>query len=195
MKGKMDMVENFKKMFRMSLISSVFFIVVGLFLILKPEVTLATISYVIGGIIIVIGVTFLIKYFSNKEYGMFSGDLIFGVMSVIFGFILILNPTALAKIIPFILGIWIVISSITKIQYSLQLKTYNNKAWVSTMMIAAITFLWGLLLLFDPFEGAMVITQVIGMFILIYAVLDLAEVILIKKNLKDIKKGVGKIIE
>lgn len=189
------MVENFKKMFRMSLISSVFFIVVGLFLILKPEVTLATISYVIGGIIIVIGVTFLIKYFSNKEYGMFSGDLIFGVMSVIFGFILILNPTALAKIIPFILGIWIVISSITKIQYSLQLKAYNNKAWISTMVIAAITFLWGLLLLFDPFEGAMVITQVIGMFILIYAVLDLAEVILIKKNLKDIKKGVGKIIE
>ena len=41
----------------------------------------------------------------------------------------------------------------------------------------------------------MVITQVIGMFILIYAVLDLAEVFLIKKNLSDLKKEVHKIIE
>lgn len=190
------MIQNFKKLFRMSIVTSCFFVVIGLFLILKPEPVITTISYILGGIIMVTGLIFLIKYFSNREmYGIFSGDLIYGVMSTIFGLILILNPTALAKIVPFVLGVWIIISSVTKIQYSLQLKAYNNKAWIPTMIIAAITFCWGLLLLFNPFAGAMVITQVIGMFILIYAVLDLAEVFLIKKNLSDLKKEVHKIIE
>lgn len=190
------MVESVKKLFRMSIVTSIFFIVIGLFLILKPETTITTISYVLGAIIMVSGVIFLIKYFSNKDQlGIFSGDLVYGVMSTIFGLILILNPTALAKIIPFILGIWIVISSVTKIQYSLQLKAYENKAWISTMIIAAITFIWGIILLFNPFEGAMVLTQVIGMFILVYAILDLIEVTIIKKNLKDFKKEITKIIE
>lgn len=190
------MVESFRKMFRMSMLTSVFFIIIGLFLILKPETTITTISYIFGAIILVTGVIFLIKYFSSKnQLGIFSGDLIYGVMSTIIGLILILNPTALAKVIPFILGIWIVISSVTKIQYSLHLKAYNNKAWISTMVIAAITFIWGLLLLFDPFEGAMVMTQIIGMFILVYAVLDLVEVMIIRKNLSDLKKEVVELIK
>lgn len=189
------MLENFKKIFRMSILTSIFFIIIGLFLILKPETTITTISYVLGAIILVSGVVFLIKYFSNKEYGIFSGDLIYGVMSTIIGLLLILHPTAIAKIIPFILGIWIIISSVTKIQYSLQLKSYHNQAWIPTMVIAGIMFIWGLLLLFDPFETAMAITQIIGIFILIYAVLDLIEVIIIKKNLKVLKKEFGTIIK
>lgn len=196
LKGNDVMVESFRKLFRMSVCSSILFIVVGLFLILKPDTTITMISYTLGAIIMVTGVIFLIKYFSNRnQLGIFSGDLVYGVMSTIFGLILILNPTALAKIIPFILGIWIIISSVTKIQYSLQLKSYDNKAWVSTMIIAAVTFIWGLLLLFDPFEGAMVITQIIGIFILVYAVLDLVEISIIKKNLKDLKKEVIDIIK
>lgn len=190
------MVESFKKMFRMSIVSSLCFIIIGAFLFLKPETTITTISYIIGSIIMVTGIIFLIKYFSNKEeFAPFSGDLIYGVMSTIFGLILILNPTALAKIVPFVLGVWIVISSVTKIQYALQLKYYKNDAWKFTLIIAAITFLWGVLLLFNPFEGAMIITQIIGMFILVYAILDLIEVTILRKNIKDIKKEVKKIIE
>ncbi len=190
------MIENFKKMFRMSILTSVFFIVIGLFLILKPETTITTISYILGAVILVTGVVFMIKYFSTKnQLGVFSNDLVSGVMSIIIGFIFIFNPTALAKIIPIILGIWIIISSITKIQYSLQLKMYHNKAWISTMIIAAITFMWGLLLLFNPFEGAMVLTQIIGMFILVYAVLDLVEICIIRKNLSYLKKEVIDIIK
>lgn len=196
MKGNDKMVESFKRLFRMSIVTSIFFIALGLFLIIKPDTTITAISYIIGGIIMVTGITFLIKYFSNREQlGLFSGDLIFGILSIVIGLVLVLNPTALAKIIPFIIGVWILISSITKIQYSMQLKTYDNQAWVYTMIIAIITFIWGLLLIFDPFGGAMAITQIIGIFILVYAVLDFIEVFIIRKNLKDIKKEVKEVIK
>lgn len=190
------MIESFKKMFRMSILTSIFFIIIGLFLFFKPETTITTISYILGAIITLTGIIFLIKYFSNKEqFAAFSGDLVYGIMNTILGIALILNPTALAKVIPFILGIWIIISSITKLQYSFQLKVYQNKAWIPTMIIASITFIWGLLLLFDPFKGAMVITQIIGMFILVYAILDFIDVLIIRQNLKTFKKEIKKIIE
>lgn len=190
------MVETFKRMFLMSILSSVFFIIVGLFLILKPDTTMAIISYAIGSLIMVCGTIFLIKYFMNKnQYTMLSGELILGIICTVLGILLFLNPKALAEIIHFILGMWIIISSVTKIQYSFQLKSYNSRAWIPTMILAAITFIWGLLLLFDPFEGAMLITQIIGTFILIYAVLDLIEIFIIKKNLRDIKEGIIEIIK
>ena len=190
------MVESFKRLFRMSIFTSIFFIALGLFLVIKPDTTITAISYIIGGIIMVTGITFLIKYFSNREqYGLFSGDLIFGVLSIVIGLVLILNPTALAKVIPFIIGVWILISSVTKIEYSMQLKSIDNRAWVYTMIIAIITFIWGLLLIFDPFGGAMAITQIIGIFILVYAILDFIEIFIIRKNLKDIKKEVKEAIE
>ena len=190
------MVESFKRLFRMSIFTSIFFIALGLFLVIKPDTTITAISYIIGGIIMVTGITFLIKYFSNREqYGLFSGDLIFGVLSIVIGLVLILNPTALAKVIPFIIGVWILISSVTKIEYSMQLKSIDNRAWVYTMIIAIITFIWGLLLIFDPFGGAMAITQIIGIFILLYAILDFIEIFIIRKNLKDIKKEVKEAIK
>ncbi|MCI8446006.1 MAG: hypothetical protein HFH31_00770 [Bacilli bacterium] len=190
------MVESFKRLFRMSIFTSIFFIALGLFLVIKPDTTITAISYIIGGIIMVTGITFLIKYFSNREqYGLFSGDLIFGVLSIVIGLVLILNPTALAKVIPFIIGVWILISSVTKIEYSMQLKSIDNRAWVYTMIIAIITFIWGLLLIFDPFGGAMAITQIIGIFILVYAILDFIEIFIIRKNLKDIKKEVKEAIK
>lgn len=190
------MIESFKKMFLMSILTSAFFIIVGLFLILKPDTTMAIISYAIGSLIMVSGAIFLIKYFTNKaQYTMLSGELILGVICTIMGISLFVNPKALAEIIHFILGMWIIISSVTKFEYAFQLKSYQNKAWIATMILASITFIWGLLLLFDPFEGAMLITQIIGMFILIYAILDLVEVFIIRKNLKDVKDGIIEIIK
>lgn len=190
------MVESFKKMFLMSILSSIFFIVIGLFLMMKPGETMAIISYAVGSLILVSGVIFLIKYFTNKNaYTMLSGELILGVICVIVGIVLFLNPKALASVIHFILGMWIIISSVTKIQYAFQLKSYHNKAWISTLVIAAITFIFGLLLLFNPFEGAKFLTQIIGIFILTYAILDLIEVFIIRKNLKDVKDGIIEIIK
>jgi len=188
------MIESFKKMFRVSMFTSIFFIIVGLFLFLKPATTITTISYVIGGIFLVIGISYLIKYFSYPNVPV-SLNLILGVVSSIIGLFLILKPTLIAGTIPFILGIWFVINSITKIQYSLKLKEQRSNAWISSIVIAGITLVWGIILLFNPFTGAVVITKVIGIFIFVYALLDLIQLLIIKKNLTDIKKGVTKIIE
>ena len=54
------------------------------------------------------------------------------------------------------------------------------------MLIFSIIF--GLLLIFNPFKSALVITQVIGIIIIFYAILDIIDAYLIKCNLCEIKE-------
>lgn len=183
----------YNKFFTTSIITSIVFIALGMFLFLKPETTISTISYIIGIVILLLGAFSVVKHFSDKEQNSFDFSLVYGILSIIVGIVIIVNPTALAKIITFVLGFWIVINSIIKIQYSLDLKKYNNNAWIPTLVIGLLTLIWGLILVFNPFGGALDITKLIGLFIIIYSILDIVECVILNKNIKDIKKEVKKI--
>ncbi len=46
----------------------------------------------------------------------------------------------------------------------------------------------GVLLVFNPFKGAVFLTRVVGIFILVYAILDLVSTFVIKNTLDNIQK-------
>lgn len=186
--------KDFNKIFTTSILTSVVFIALGIFLLTKPDTTIKIISYTIGIIIILLGAISFGKYFSGKKDGI-DFSVIYGVLSMVMGLIIILNPTALATLIPFVLGFWMIINSIIKIQYSLDLKNYDNNAWIPTLVIALLTLVWGLILVFNPFGGAMAITQMIGIFIIIYSILDIVESSILHKNIKDMGKNIKKEIK
>lgn len=178
------MKNNFKRIFGISMTTSSLFIILGILLFLKPVTTISIISYIIGGIIFITGLVSLIRYFKDKEEkDYFNFEFVYGVLSIIVALVIICNPTAIATIIPIVLGGWMIINSIIKIQLSLNLKSYKNDKWLPTFIIATITLIWGALLIINPLKGALVITQVIGLFIIVYAVLDIVESNLIRKNI------------
>lgn len=180
------MKEMLKKMFTLSIFSSILFIVIGLLLFFKPGDTLKTISYVIGGLILVFGIFGVARYTKSEKKGL-NFDLIYAILSFIAGLIIVCNPEALASIIPIILGIWIVINSAIKIQYSFYIKTNTSKKWVVTLTMSLITLVCGIILLFNPFKAAEYVAQAVGLFIIVYAVIDLIESFMIKGNTKVIE--------
>lgn len=190
------MKQELKRMWTSSILSACGFIVLGLFLLFKPETTISMISYVLGTIILLLGAFAFIRYFQNREIGgMFNFNLVYGIICIVAGLVLVFNPTALASLIPFILGIFIVVNSALKVQYAIELKQYNNKMWMTTLILSFITLVFGVVLIFNPFEGAVVLTQVIGIFVILYSVLDVIECYIIKKNLKGIQKLVEEVGE
>ena len=54
-----------KKMFKSSLLNSIMLVVLGFLLIFESEATIVSISYIIGAIIIVLGVVAGLKYVKN----------------------------------------------------------------------------------------------------------------------------------
>lgn len=194
----MDFIKKkFKSMYRTSVVFSIILCLIGIFLLSKPEVTLHAISYVIGIILIVWGIILIITFITNKEkesYLEFS--FICGVFSCLLGIIIMINPNIIGSIIPFLVGTWMIINGIIKLSYSITLNKESN-ATIS-IMISIIILICGLLLIFNPFGGAIVLTKLIGIFTIIYSLLDLIECFTLKRTVKkfnkDIKKN-DKIIE
>jgi len=176
------MKETINKMFISSILSSAVLLVIGLLLFIRPEGTLSLISYTIGGILVIIGTNSLINYYRGKEY-VSKFELIYGVLGVLGGFVLILNPKAIASLIPFIIGVWFVISSLSKLKYAIELNSKKTKAGIISLIITILTLVLGVVLIFNPFSGAVFITKMIGLFLFIYAILDIIQSSIIKKDI------------
>ena len=184
------------KFFKSSILGSIGMAILGVLLIFYSEVTIVSIAYVIGAILIAIGVLAILKFISNYNSANKNElDIVYGIVCVILGIIVITNPEAIASVIPFVVAVIIIISSATKLQYSLELKKDNNDLWKSTMIISIITMVCGVLLIFNPFQGVVMFTRIVGILILIYAVLDLSSTIAIKRSVKQIQNAIEEIVE
>ena len=173
-----------KNFFKSTLITSILLLVLGLLLIFESENTITTISYIIGAILVAAGTFAFIRYMRNNKNGFEISelDILYGVVSIILGVLVIKNPHVIASIIPIILGIAIIISSAMKIQYAIDLKNNNNDLWKTTLVIAIISTVCGVALLFNPFAGAVFIMRIVGIFIVVYSILDIVSTFIIKKN-------------
>ena len=179
-----------KTFFKSSICASIILMILGLLLIFQSEVTITTISYIIGAALIALGVLALIRFIKsakNITEMNFNLDIIYGLVTVILGIVIITNPKAIASILPIVLGIAIVINSASKLQYAFILKNDNNDMWKTTMIIAIVSAICGVVLLFNPFAGAVLIMKIVGKFIVVYSVLDIVSTVIIKKNVDEFK--------
>lgn len=172
-----------------SIFSSISLAVLGLLLIFKAEITVVSISYIIGGLLVAIGVLAILRNQKDDEQKN-DLDIVYGIVSIVLGIVVISNSKAIASIIPFVVGFIILINSATKIQYSLELKKSNNKIWKTTLIASLIEFLCGILLIFNPFKSAVFVTKAIGIIILIYSILDLFSTISIQRTIKKVQNAI-----
>lgn len=172
-----------KKAIWPSLISSGVILVLGLLLFFKSSVTLMGISYIFGGLIIAIGVLAIVRFISNNHSDISNQlNIIYGIICIISGIFFIEKPEIIGSIIPVVMGIGIIISSSLKIQQSFNLKSLNSSYFFWSFVTALLSLICGVVLLFNPFKGAVIITKVIGIFLVMYAILDICNTIVLKKS-------------
>lgn len=172
-----------KKTIWPSLISSGVILVLGLLLFFKSSVTLMGISYIFGGLIIAIGVLAIVRFISNNHSDISNQlNIIYGIICIISGIFFIEKPEIIGSIIPVVMGIGIIISSSLKIQQSFNLKSLNSSYFFWSFVTALLSLICGIVLLFNPFKGAVIITKVIGIFLVMYAILDICNTIVLKKS-------------
>lgn len=183
-----------KNISKSSVLTSLLLLVLGILLVFESELTIKTISYVIGAVLVAAGAFAFVRYINNNNKGFDTSelDILYGIVTVVLGVLVISNPHAIASIIPIVLGVAIIISSAIKIQCAFDLKKNNNDMWKTTMIIAVIGTICGVVLLFNPFEGAVMLMRIVGIFILVYAILDLVSTYIIKKNVEGFKTVVEK---
>lgn len=180
------MKNKLSKKFSAEIIASAVIFLFGLLLLLKSEITIITITYILGATLIGLGFLAVIKFTKNFKQNVGGElDIIYGIVTIIMGLIVIKNPKVIGSIVPIILGIVIIIKSASKLQEAIELKVRESEMWLSTLIISIISLICGVILLFNPFQGAVVITQIVGGFIMLYSLLDIASTIIITKFAKN----------
>lgn len=174
------------KNFNATIISSIITIFLGILLFFQAENTLKMISYIIGIFLLVVGIASIIKTTTNKQVKLYiNTSFMIGVFSSIVGFILLINPKLLTSILPFCIGGWMIISGALKIQTTFALKENLNDTWKKMLIYAIVVLALGIILIVNPFGGAVFATKIIGIFLIIYSIADIVGTFMIKKEVKD----------
>lgn len=181
----------FKKLLQTSIVSSVILIAFGMSLIVKAEITIVAISYTIGGILSLLGAAAALRYIrSINKIEKNELDIIYAVACIVLGVLIIKNPYAIQNTVLFIVGLIILINSATKLQYGLELKKDNNDIYLPTIIISALMAICGIFLMFRPDIASNLLGKIVGSLIVIYALLDLATTIVIKRTLNAIDESI-----
>ncbi len=180
--------DRIKGLFVSSLVSSIIMLILGILLLIEPDFVLGTISLIVGLVILIPGVISLVDYFKNK----YNANLIVGVIACILGLIFIFNSEFVVSILPFVLGIYFIISGLSKLQYGLTLRSNQIPNYMRAIIASVLTLACGVLLMINPFGGAIAFTQVAGIFTIVYAVLDIYNACFIRKEMKQVMKRIEK---
>ncbi len=180
------MKEIFSRFFRISILTSIIFMIFGLLLFFNPEGIITLVSSMIGIFLILMGVCGMIMFFKDKVY--YQNELIMGIFAILSGILLVTNTNIIATIIPIIIGISMIGLGAKKLEISFTFKDHQVTGWLYMLVMAILTLVFGIILIMNPIKGAFIATQAIGIIIVLYSILDIVDSIIFKNNLKKINK-------
>lgn len=184
------MTDLLKSSYRLSMTYSILFIIIGLLLFVDPAGFVVLVSYLIGILLLVAGFNNVISYSKNRDLAVSKTLLVFGVILFVMGVFLIAKPTFIGKIVPSIIGICLIINSIEKLLYLNYLTEKNSDNYIISLISGIVILLAGIFLLFNPLSGTLIVTQIIGVLIMIYSIMDFIEKSRFKKGFKNVKKTI-----
>lgn len=164
-------------------ILAILLIVLGIILYVVPSIAIKTVSWLIGLFFIIQGVLAIYSYIKKERISLLTFNLVYGIISMVIGLLVIINPFAIANILTISLGIWLIVSGGLKINYGLRLKNIKEGSWALTLAVGIISILFGIMVILNPFSK-LILVEVIGLFLVVYGIIDLTDAILLKKRAK-----------
>ena len=130
-------MEETKKFSRSYILLSALYVVLGIVLLLWPTSSVQMICYTLGFIMVVLGITYGILYFTKDRLtGVLPMDLVIGIICLAFGAFILLNPEFLASVMPFAMGIILLLGAVVKIQSAVNMKRLAFQKWYLVLLMA-----------------------------------------------------------
>ena len=156
------------------IVMSLVFCGAGVLFIVKPELSAMVISRALGAAMIVFGVVKLVGYFSRDLFRLaFQYDLGFGLLLIALGVLVLAKPAGVLDFIFIALGIAILTDGLFKVQIAMDSKRFGISSWWLTLLLAVVTGLVGLALVFRPWDSARLLTVLLGTALLAEGILNL----------------------
>lgn len=165
---------------------AILFVVLGLILLLVPDMTLVTIVYCIGVIFVVSGALSIAAYYRPKSPShQMTGALSTGIFLLIIALIMFIFPTAVAGFFTVLLGAILILCGVVNTIRALGMQAAGQGIWITNIILGIAVALGGVLIIWNPFETTVLLVQVLGILFLITGASDLMVEFGARKRLTD----------
>ena len=156
----MKFIKEFKDTFAISGVATFF---IGLLLLVYPAFTGKALCYLLAAVLITKGVMGIIGRYRNKNLPSPVAFELFGnVMTIMMGLFVALRSEFIISIIPFLFGMFLLMSGITSLQKTIMLKRMEYPQWKTGLVFIVIKIVLAGIILMNPFSTALTLTRFIG---------------------------------
>lgn len=173
-------MDTFTREFKQNyLFTAIITILVGIVLVIWPDITGRFLCYVLGVALMIMGALQLIIFFREETRGFFSKfSMIMGLILIFLGIWVCVRPDTVLALVPLVIGIMMTIHGIMDIKYTMDIKNAGVQKWWIALLAALITLIFGILLILNPFTAFELTMIVIGFVMLYDGISDIVLMIL-----------------
>ncbi len=168
------MLEILKEINKEKIMISLLYIIIGSFLFIYPKLSIDIIMISISLLLIVYGIFHLIIYLRSENIGLYNRlELITSIIALATSIFILFNSKIVISIIPFIIGVFIIIEAGTLIKHATILRNYDHKSFQISLVLGIILFIIGAYLLFNPIEIITSLMTFIGVILICMGLFEL----------------------
>ena len=166
----------------------VILIILGLIIMFYNEQSIKALGVVPGLVVAVIGVAQVgFAYFARKNLANWQWYLGGGIVLFIIGVVLMLNPAVVMTLIVWAFAAWFLFQAVQDFAASGYWRKTNHPNWWMIVVSGGLNAIIGLLFLFNPVKGAMVITTFIGLCMLVAGFFAISVGVMLRKHIKQLE--------
>ena len=158
-------------------------LIVGVCLVIWADKVTTLVSILLGSLAVLYGIVAFISYFANQDRIIHDRmQFIFGIIVSVIGFVLIFKVDLLKELVSLVIGIYIFLSSILRLQECINVgKTLNVKMTLA-IVLSILGLVIGIMCIVGKFIVTDMIVKYLGIMLIIYSIISFVELIIIERK-------------
>lgn len=152
-------------------------VIIGILLLVNPIGFTSGIIIAFGIVLMIMGISTTIKYFRTEpEEAAVSQILVKGLLMLLAGAFCAFNShwfIATFPVLTLVYGVVILVTGITKVQWTIDIIRMKRSKWFWAAISAAISIVCGVVIITSPFSTTAVLWMFIGISLIVEAVFDM----------------------
>lgn len=163
-----------KQVWYWPVIRGVIAILFGIIALVAPIATAIALAVIIGVFAVADGVVEIIDGVRHRHYGGAGLRIAMGVITLIFGFVVLAWPDKTTTVLIYLVAIWAILVGIVQFVVSFMLRAIPGSGWGWGVFVGLLSFVFGVLVIAQPSAGLTTIIWLVGIFALITGALLVA---------------------
>lgn len=154
---------------------SVLCVILGIIFFSNPQTSNYTLSLIVGCMFIIYSIMSIFFFIKRGDIELYKNNLIYAFLLLITGILAFF----LKRNLVIVLGIYLIIVGIERINYSLVLKKYNEVSWLLTLVTGIIFIIIAIITFFGSDDTIVAIT---GVYLLGFGLFNFINILLLRRR-------------